>query len=90
MAQQSPRLSVRQGFRWWEYDPTFYARKFLSCFDVVWDLQNPPEASSEVNSAWAKVVEKVRASLPAHFDQTDRRTGPRDVDPHAALGVAAV
>ena len=34
--------SVRQGFRWWEIDPTFYILKVLSLFGLVWDLKTPP------------------------------------------------
>jgi len=34
--------SVRQGFRWWEYDPTWYVLKGLSALHVVRDLKNPP------------------------------------------------
>ena len=34
--------SVRQGFRWWEIDPTFYILKLLSWAGVVWDLKMPP------------------------------------------------
>ena len=36
--------SVRQGFRWWEIDPTFYILKALSWLGVVWDLKTPPVA----------------------------------------------
>lgn len=36
--------SVRQGFRWWEYDPTYYILKGLSRFGVVWNLKCPPAA----------------------------------------------
>lgn len=36
--------SVRQGFRWWEYDPTFYLLKGLSWLGIVWDLHAPPHA----------------------------------------------
>jgi stearoyl-CoA desaturase (delta-9 desaturase) len=35
--------SVRQGFRWWEIDPTYYLLWVLSCVGVVWDLKTPPE-----------------------------------------------
>jgi len=28
--------SARQGFRWWEIDPTFYILKMLSLFGLVW------------------------------------------------------
>jgi stearoyl-CoA desaturase (delta-9 desaturase) len=30
--------SVRQGFRWWEYDPTYYILKALSWTRLVWNL----------------------------------------------------
>jgi len=35
--------SVRQGFRWWEIDVTFYILKTLSLLGIVWDLKAPPE-----------------------------------------------
>ena len=34
--------SVRQGFRWWEIDPTWYLLKGLAALHVVRDLKNPP------------------------------------------------
>jgi stearoyl-CoA desaturase (delta-9 desaturase) len=38
------QASVRQGFRWWEIDMTYYALRALSWFGLVWDLRVPPEA----------------------------------------------
>lgn len=38
------QASVRQGFRWWEYDFTFYLLRLLSCLRLVWDLHEPPKA----------------------------------------------
>jgi len=35
--------SVRQGFRWWEIDPTYYLLRALSWTGLVWDLRTPPE-----------------------------------------------
>ena len=35
--------SVRQGFRWWEVDGTFYILTALSWVGVVWDMRSPPE-----------------------------------------------
>jgi stearoyl-CoA desaturase (delta-9 desaturase) len=35
--------SVRQGFRWWEFDPTYYTLKALSFAGIVWDLKMPPQ-----------------------------------------------
>jgi stearoyl-CoA desaturase (delta-9 desaturase) len=35
--------SVRQGFRWWEVDVTYYALRALAWLGIVWDLKAPPE-----------------------------------------------
>lgn len=34
--------SARQGFRWWEIDPTYYALRVLERFRLVRDLKRPP------------------------------------------------
>ena len=34
--------SVRQGFRWWEIDVTYYILVVLSWLGIVWDLKAPP------------------------------------------------
>jgi len=34
--------SVRQGFRWWEIDPTWYTLRALAVLHVVRDLKSPP------------------------------------------------
>lgn len=39
--------SVRQGFYWWEFDPTYYGLKLLSWLGVVWDLRPVPRAVYE-------------------------------------------
>ena len=35
-------LSARQGFFWWEFDPTYYTLIALSWFGLVWDIKAPP------------------------------------------------
>ena len=40
--------SVRQGFRWWEVDMSFYVLKLLSFPRVVWALRGVPEAKLAV------------------------------------------
>ena len=58
------QASVRQGFRWWEYDPTFYVLKLLSWLGLVWDLQTPPEAVVRGEQRLGrKVIEKVAQQL---------------------------
>ena len=39
------QTSASQGFRWWQYDPTWYALTALSWRGIVWDLKRPPAAS---------------------------------------------
>ena len=60
--------SVRQGFRWWEFDPTFYALKALSWLGIVWDLRSPPEAVIRGEQRLGrKVIEKVAHQLAIAF-----------------------
>ncbi len=37
------QVSARQGFFWWEWDPTYYALRALAVFGIVWDLHGVPE-----------------------------------------------
>ena len=36
--------SARQGFRWWEIDPTYYVLLALAKLRLVWNLKSPPAA----------------------------------------------
>ena len=36
--------SARQGFRWWEYDVTYYFLRAMAAVGLVWDLRPVPEA----------------------------------------------
>src|SRR5215475_14467807 len=63
------QASVRQGFRWWEYDPTFYILKLLSWCGVVWDLKSPPEAViRNEQKLGARVINRAAAQLAASFN----------------------
>ena len=42
--------SARQGFRWWEYDVTFYTLKAMSALRLVWDLKPVPESFRRPNA----------------------------------------
>lgn len=35
--------AARQGFRWWEYDVSYWLLRLLALFGVVWDLRPVPE-----------------------------------------------
>jgi stearoyl-CoA desaturase (delta-9 desaturase) len=49
--------SVRQGFFWWEFDPTYYVLLALSALGLVWDLHAPPRHVLE--------SKRIRATAPA-------------------------
>ena len=35
-------MSVRQGFRWWEIDMTYYCLKAMEWLGLVWDIKDVP------------------------------------------------
>jgi stearoyl-CoA desaturase (Delta-9 desaturase) len=60
--------SVRQGFRWWECDLTFYGLKALSSLGLVWNLRSPPDAVIRGQQRLGrKVIEKVAHQLASAF-----------------------
>ena len=61
--------SARQGFRWWEFDPTFYILWTLSRVGVVWDLKTPPEQVVRNEQRLSgRVMDRAGEQLAAHFD----------------------
>jgi stearoyl-CoA desaturase (Delta-9 desaturase) len=64
--------SVRQGFKWWEYDLTYYILKMLSWLGIVWDLKTPPAAVlRNEHRLGSRVVNRAAAQLAESF-QPDR------------------
>ena len=61
--------SVRQGFRWWEIDLTFYILKVLSWLGIVWDLKTPPETVlRNEQRLGARVINRAAVELAANFE----------------------
>ena len=61
--------SVRQGFRWWEVDMTYYILKLLSWLGIVWDLKAPPEqVLRNEQRLGARVVNRAAEQLAASFN----------------------
>lgn len=61
--------SVRQGFRWWELDMTFYVVKILSWFGIVWDLRSPPEkVLRNEQKLGTSVINRAAEQLAGHFN----------------------
>jgi stearoyl-CoA desaturase (delta-9 desaturase) len=61
--------SVRQGFRWWEFDPTFYILKAASWVGLVWHLKAPPdELVRNEQRLGARVINRAASQLAARFN----------------------
>jgi stearoyl-CoA desaturase (delta-9 desaturase) len=60
---------VRQGFRWWEIDPTFYILKWLSWLQLVWDLKTPSKAMlRNEQRLGSRVIDRAARQLAASFN----------------------
>jgi stearoyl-CoA desaturase (Delta-9 desaturase) len=61
--------SVRQGFRWWEYDLTYYLLKLFSALRLVWDLKTPPLAVlRNEHGLGSRVISRAAAQLAESFN----------------------
>jgi stearoyl-CoA desaturase (delta-9 desaturase) len=61
--------SVRQGFRWWEFDPAYYILRALSWIGLIWDLKMPPEAVvRNEQRLGARVLNRAAEQLAARFN----------------------
>ena len=61
--------SVRQGFKWWEIDPTYYLLRILSWLGIVWGLKTPPEAVlRNEQPLGARTVNRAAGQLAARFN----------------------
>jgi stearoyl-CoA desaturase (delta-9 desaturase) len=62
------QASVRQGFRWWELDPTFYILCVLSWFGLVWGLHMPSKTVVRgEHKLGRRVINKVAGQLAASY-----------------------
>jgi len=61
--------SVRQGFRWWEIDATYYILRALSLLGVVWDLKMPPDrVLRNEQRLGSRVIARAAEQLAMHFN----------------------
>ena len=61
--------SARQGFKWWEIDPTYYFLRALSLIGIVWDLKSPPEQVLRNEQVLgARLINRAAEQLVAHFN----------------------
>ncbi len=60
--------SVRQGFRWYEIDISFYVLRGMAAVGLVWDLRMPSERAIQYDQKLTPaVVEKAAGQLAASF-----------------------
>jgi stearoyl-CoA desaturase (delta-9 desaturase) len=60
--------SVRQGFRWYEIDLSYYVLRAMSAVGLVWDLRVPPERAIQYEQKLTPaVVEKAAGQLASAF-----------------------
>ncbi|MEJ0050540.1 MAG: fatty acid desaturase [Methylovirgula sp.] len=61
--------SVRQGFMWWEFDPTYYILKVLSWPGIVWQLKTPPEqVLRNEQRLGSRVISRAAEELASRFN----------------------
>ncbi len=61
--------SVRQGFRWWEFDPTFYLLRLLGFAGLIWNLKSPPpEVVENRRRLGSKVIRRAAAQVAERFN----------------------
>jgi len=61
--------SVRQGFRWWEFDPTFYLLKLLAFTGLIWNLKSPPvEVLENRRRLGTTVIRRAAAQVAERFN----------------------
>ncbi len=59
---------MRQGFKWWEVDPTYYVLWSLSKLGVVWGLKTPSaDLLRGEHRLGSRVIERAAQQLAARF-----------------------
>jgi stearoyl-CoA desaturase (Delta-9 desaturase) len=61
--------SVRQGFRWWEIDLTYYILRVLFWLGIVWDLKAPPvQVLRNEHRLGSRVIGRAAEQLAGRFN----------------------
>ena len=70
--------SARQGFRWWEYDPTFYLLTLLERLGLVWNLKRPTaEVMQNQHRLGSRVITRAAALVADSYLSRANRGGGR-------------
>jgi stearoyl-CoA desaturase (delta-9 desaturase) len=76
--------STRQGFRWWEFDPTYYTLKVLSWLGLVWDLREPPAHVIDGTREARLAAFKEKSAKRQEADANGEEPTPHDTEPTPA------
>ncbi len=79
--------ATRNGFYWWEIDPTYYGLKLLSWTGLIWGLKPVPQSILDEGSRGGHVTSVAQKSAPTHGDFS-YATLKRVVPTAAAMAVA--
>jgi stearoyl-CoA desaturase (Delta-9 desaturase) len=81
--------SVRQGFRWWEIDLTFYILKVLSWLGLVWDLKTPPvEVRRNEYRLGSRVIDPSVAPIWPSWRRSARGSAPLRLQTNSAAATS--
>jgi stearoyl-CoA desaturase (Delta-9 desaturase) len=60
---------ARQGFQWWEYDPTFYLLSLLQVMGVIWKMKSPPvELLENRRRLGSKIIRRAAEQVAERFN----------------------
>lgn len=83
--------STRNGFYWWEIDPTYYTLKFLSWTGFIWGLKAVPQSVLDEGARAEHEASVVAAQKSAAFREEHGHSPLKHVIPAAAaIAVATV
>jgi len=83
--------STRNGFYWWEIDPTYYGLKFLSWTGFIWGLKAVPQSVLDEGARAEHAASVIAAQKAAQFRQEHGHSALKHVIPAAAaIAVATV
>lgn len=80
--------ATRNGFYWWEIDPTYYGLKFLSWTGFIWGLKSVPQSIYEeaAQNAHRDTIHRLSVSSVHHEINTLKKVVPTA----AAIAIATV
>ena len=70
--------AARNGFYWWEFDPTWYVIRAMAALGIAWDVQSVPKRIYE--EARAVKAKRATRKIPSILDRIDIETAPINLE----------